>query len=298
VIHPQGLPAALRALNRTLVMGILNVTPDSFSDGGLYLDHDAAVAHGLEMVRDGADLVDVGGESTRPGAEPVDVAEEARRVVDVVRDLVAQGVQVSIDTRHAVVARECVEVGAVLVNDVSSGRGDTAMWPFIAASGVPYVLMHNRGHGASRDDLASYADVVEDVAHELDDRTSEAVRAGIASDRLILDPGIGFAKRSEHNWPLVDESALAALVRGGRADRRPVLLGASRKRFLGTRSDGSLHPDDSMRHRDELTVGITTAAARAGVWCVRVHDVAPNAAAVRAVVAVAGSSGARDEEAR
>jgi len=296
VIHPEGLPAALTMLNRTLVMGILNVTPDSFSDGGLYLDHDAAVEHGLEMVRDGADLVDVGGESTRPGAEPVEVAEEARRVVGVVRDLVAEGVHVSIDTRHAEVARECMEAGAVLVNDVSSGRGDPAMWPLVASSSAPYVLMHNRGDGASRDDLSGYSDVVSEVAAELDVRGAEAVDSGIAWGRLILDPGIGFAKKAEHNWPLVDERALSALVRGGAAGRRPVLLGASRKRFLGTQADGRPDPDDSMRHRDELTVGITTSAAHAGVWCVRVHDVAPNADAVRQAGALASFGRHRDEE--
>jgi len=289
VKHPAGLPPALADLGRTLVMGILNVTPDSFSDGGLYLDHDAAVAHGLEMVSEGADLIDVGGESTRPGADPVDIAEETRRVLDVVRDLVTAGALVSIDTRHAVVARACVDAGAVLVNDVSAGRGDPTMWQYIKSATTPYVVMHNRGHGTSRDDLARYSNVVDDVLTEIDVWVAEVVKAGVAAARLIVDPGIGFAKRAEHNWPLVEESALAALVHGGldsssNTSARPVLLGASRKRFLGSMPDGSMRTDDSMQNRDALTVEITQRAVRAGVWCVRVHDVAPNARAVRETV--------------
>jgi dihydropteroate synthase len=269
-----------------LVMGILNVTPDSFSDGGLYLHHDAAVEHGLEMVRDGADLVDVGGESTRPGAAPVDAAEESRRVLEVVRDLVAEGVKVSIDTRHAVIAQACVEAGAVLVNDVSAGRGDELMWPVVAELSVPYVVMHNRGSGSSRDDLARYDDVRRDVARELGERVTEAERAGIERARLVVDPGIGFAKRAEHNWPLVDAEGLSSLVAAvGMAERPPlpVLLGVSRKRFLATRPDGSARQDDHMHSRDELTTAITRTAAMAGVWCVRVHDVAGSAGVVAEV---------------
>jgi dihydropteroate synthase len=259
-------------------MGILNVTPDSFSDGGRYLDHDDAVAHGLAMVRDGADLVDVGGESTRPGATPVPSDEEQRRVVAVVRDLVAEGVHVSIDTRHADVARACVDVGAVIVNDVSGGRGDAAMWPYIAESGVTYVLMHNRGDGIARPDLAQ-GTAPEIVWSELDQRSDEAARAGIRPERIVLDPGIGFAKDAVGNWRLVDHAVLGDAVHR----RRPVLLGVSRKRFLGTHPDGTPRIDDSMEQRDRLTVQLTERAARHGIWCVRVHDVAPNAEVVRRV---------------
>jgi len=286
VKHPAGLPSALVALDRTLVMGILNVTPDSFSDGGLYLDHDAAVEHGLEMVRAGADLVDVGGESTRPGAAPVDAVEESRRVLGVVRDLVAEGVHVSIDTRHAEIAQMCIEVGAVLVNDVSAGRGDDRMWETVADLAVPYVVMHNRGTGSSRDDLARYDDVRRDVVHELAERVAEAEQAGIERARLVVDPGIGFAKRAEHNWPLVDADGLSTLVAAeGVAGQfpLPVLLGVSRKRFLATRPGGSARQDDDMHSRDALTTAITRTAAKARVWCVRVHDVAGSADAVTEV---------------
>lgn len=315
--HPAGLPAALSVLDRTLVMGILNVTPDSFSDGGLFLDHDAAVAHGLAMAEAGADLIDVGGESTRPGAVPVPSDEEQRRVVEVVRDLAAESVHVSIDTRHASVARACVDAGAVLVNDVSGGRGDEEMWPFIAASRIPYVLMHNRGDGIARPDLADYSEyratwssyeeakangfVDPPAWHpstgvwvELDERLEDAERAGVREDRVVVDPGIGFAKDAVMNWALVDDEALAAMADrfrmplgnrnvGEHLKGRPALLGVSRKRFLGTHPDGRPRDDDSLDQRDRLTVQITERAARSGIWCVRVHDVAPNVEAVRRI---------------
>jgi dihydropteroate synthase len=294
--HPAGLPADLAVLDRTLVMGILNVTPDSFSDGGLYFDHADAVAHGLAMVDAGADLIDVGGESTRPGARPVDSDEERDRVLGVVRDLVAQGVLVSIDTRHADVARACVEAGAVLVNDVSAGRGDPAMWPFVSAAKVPYVLMHNRGEGIARPDLAGYGSSESGGAssgstpvwQELAERCGEALAAGISPDHLIVDPGIGFAKDARLSWLLAAEdprTSWASLAAEPAA--APVLLGVSRKRFLATHSDGSAREDDSMAQRDRLTLQITERAASRGVWCVRVHDVAPNAEAVRRVAATA-----------
>jgi dihydropteroate synthase len=319
--HPAGLPADLAVLDRTLVMGILNVTPDSFSDGGLYFDHDAAVAHGLAMAEAGADLVDVGGESTRPGAVPVPSREERRRVVEVVRALASEGVYVSIDTRHADVAEDCVVAGAVLVNDVSAGRGDGAMWPFIAETGVPYVLMHNRGDGVARPDLSDYSEyratwssyeeakangfvdppawhASTGVWRELDQRLLDAERAGVREDRVVVDPGIGFAKDAPMNWALVDDEALAAMADcfwsplrtqglGEYIKGRPALLGVSRKRFLATHPDGTPRDDDSMEQRDRVTLEITERAARHGVWCVRVHDVAPNAEAVRRVGATA-----------
>jgi dihydropteroate synthase len=280
--HPAGLPADLTVLDRTLVMGILNVTPDSFSDGGLYFDHDAAVAHGLAMVEAGADLVDVGGESTRPGAVPIPSDEERRRVVEVVRDLASEGVQVSTDTRHADVAAACIEAGAVVINDVSSGRGDAAMWGLVAEKGTPYVLMHNRGDGPSRNDLAHYASVA-DVWSELHEQVERALSAGVASGALVLDPGIGFAKDAAMNWALVD----GLDAQPAWAQEHPLLLGVSRKRFLATHPDGRPREDDSMGQRDRLTVAITESAARQGVWCVRVHDVAPNAEAVRRIGATA-----------
>jgi dihydropteroate synthase len=280
--HPAGLPADLTVLDRTLVMGILNVTPDSFSDGGLYFDHDAAVAHGFAMAGAGADLIDVGGESTRPGAVPVPTLEEQRRVVEVVRELAAEGVHVSVDTRHADVARACVDAGAIVVNDVSAGRGDDAMWPFIAASNVPYVLMHNRGDGPSRDDLADYSSQAQ-VWDELHRRAEQALQSGVADEALVLDPGIGFAKDAAMNWALIEQLDTAP----GWGEARPVLLGVSRKRFLATEPDGRPRDGDSMAQRDRLTLQITERAARAGVWCVRVHDVAPNAEAVRRIGATA-----------
>jgi dihydropteroate synthase len=290
VIHPAGLPDALTSIDRTLVMGILNVTPDSFSDGGRYLDHDAAVAHGLAMVRDGADVVDVGGESTRPGAVPVPSDEEQRRVIEVVRELATEGAYVSIDTRHADVARAAIDAGAVIVNDVSAGRGDQGMWPFIAEAEVAYVLMHNRGDGIAGTASASYpgeewpGSMTRAVWNELDDRFEAAMAAGIRRERLIADPGIGFAKDAAMNWALATEDPHDAWATADlKAVGGPVLLGVSRKRFLATMPGGAPRVDDSMDQRDRLTVELTERAAQHGLWCVRVHDVAPNAEAVRRV---------------
>ena len=290
--HPVGLPEALLPSGRTLVMGILNVTPDSFSDGGLYLDHDAAVTRGIDMAQAGADLVDVGGESTRPGATPIPSDRERSRVLEVVRDLVGEGISVSIDTRHADVARSCIEAGAVLVNDVSAGRADVAMWPLIAEAGVPYVLMHNRGEGIAQPDLADDSRQIppSELAHrvwrEWHGRFLEALDAGLHREQVVADPGLGFAKDAATSWALTTRVTLEEFGHDARGEdvpgmNRPVLLGASRKRFLATRRDGVPRSDDSMAQRDRLTVEITEQAARAGVWCVRVHDVAPSAAAVR-----------------
>jgi dihydropteroate synthase len=224
--HPAPLPAHL-TVDRTLVMGVVNVTPDSFSDGGRWFEPDAAVRHGLDLLAEGADLLDVGGESTRPGAVRVPVDEERRRVLPVVRALVAQGAAVSVDTTRAVVAVEAVDAGAVVINDVSGGLADPAMVPAAAASGAVFVAMHWRGHADVMDDLARYDDVVAEVRRELADRVAAAEAAGVRRDQLVLDPGLGFAKPGSDNWPLL--AHLEALTSLG----LPVLVGASRKRFLG-----------------------------------------------------------------
>ncbi|KJK55314.1 dihydropteroate synthase [Saccharothrix sp. ST-888] len=276
MIHLPGLPR----LDRCAVMGIVNVTPDSFSDGGLWLDPAAAVAHGLRLTTSGADLVDVGGESTRPGSRRVTEAEELRRVIPVVRELSAAGVAVSIDTMRASVAEQAVAAGARLVNDVSGGLADPAMAEVVADTGAPFVVMHWRGQSADMDSLAVYRDVVADVAAELAQRMEALLAAGVKEEQLILDPGLGFAKTSEHNWALLGRlDALTALG-------RPVLVAASRKRFLGTLlanpETGEPRP---ARQRDDATAAISALSAQAGAWAVRVHDVAGTADAVRVVAA-------------
>ena len=264
---PRGLPEHLRGLDRTLVMGILNVTPDSFSDGGRWADHGSAVERGRLLQADGADLVDVGGESTRPGAQRIAAREELERVLPVVRDLTDAGVCVSIDTMRAEVAAACVSAGAVLVNDVSGGRADPDMLPWLATSDVPYVAMHWRGPSDVMEDLATYDDVVAEVRDELSTRLDALSAAGVALDRVVLDPGLGFAKRSPHNWAILqDLDAISALG-------QPLLVGASRKRFLGDLlADGSGAPRP-FEDRDAAGDAVTALAAAAGVWGVRVHEV-------------------------
>lgn len=273
---PRGLPAPLAAAGteRAVVMGVLNVTPDSFSDGGLWRDPELAVAHGLALHGRGADLVDVGGESTRPGATRVPVTEELDRVLPVVSALSAHGVPVSVDTMRAEVAVAAVAAGAIMVNDVSGGLGDAEMLAAVADLDVPYVAMHWRGHSDRMDELARYDDVVSDVCAELADRLAAAVAAGVAEDRVVLDPGLGFAKQAQHNWALLVR--LDALLALG----RPVLVGASRKRFLGEllADEGALRP---VAERDPATDAVSALAAAAGVWCVRVHDVHGSLDAVR-----------------
>jgi dihydropteroate synthase len=257
-------------------MGVVNVTPDSFSDGGQWFDADAAIEHGLELVAAGADIVDVGGESTRPGAVRVDAEEELRRVVPVIGKLAAAGAVVSIDTMHADVARQAAAVGAVLVNDVSGGLADPAMVPFIAASGLPFVVMHWRGHSADMQERAKYDDVVVDVRGELGARVAAIVEAGVSLDQLVLDPGLGFAKSpdGDDNWALLRHlDALMSLD-------RPVLIGASRKAFLGRllAEDGVPRPPAG---RDHASSAVTALAAAAGAWAVRVHDIVADVDAVR-----------------
>ncbi|GLY27545.1 dihydropteroate synthase [Kineosporia sp. NBRC 101731] len=278
------LPGMTTSEHRTLVMGVLNVTPDSFSDGGRWLDPDAAVTHGLELRAQGADLIDVGGESTRPGAERVSEEEELRRTVPVVRRLAGQGVAVSIDTMRASVARAALEAGAALVNDVSGGRWDSAMPALIAQTGAPFVAMHWRGVqalGRAEHDLAAqYDDVVAEVAAELTQSLEVLVAAGVDPAQVVLDPGLGFSKNAEHNWELL--AHLDALVDLG----RPVLVGASRKRFLGSLLAGPDAAPAPVGQRDDATAAISALAATAGVWCVRVHAVRASVDAVRVAAQV------------
>lgn len=250
-------------------MGVLNVTPDSFSDGGDHDTAETAVRFGLQLVADGADLVDVGGESTRPGAARVPEDVELGRVVPVVAELTRQGVRCSVDTTRASVATRAVEAGAVLVNDVSGGLADPAMLPCVADLGVAFVAMHWRGHSADMQARAVYADVVQEVHDELAARLDACAAAGIGE--VLVDPGLGFAKEPEHNWALL--RALPRLQELG-----PVLLGASRKRFLGDLLDGR-----EPKGRDDATTALTVLAAEAGCWGVRVHAVRGSADAVRVV---------------
>jgi len=260
------------------VMGVLNVTDDSFSDGGRYLEVDDAVAHGLAMAAEGAGIVDVGGESTGPGAARIDFRVETSRVVPVVKELAAQGITVSIDTMHADVARAALQSGARIVNDVSGGRADPAMAPLLAEAGVPWVLMHWRSVSSEQPHQAPrFRDVVAEVRAELLASVDDAVAAGVDPDKLVIDPGLGFAKTGQDNWALLH--ALPQLVATG----VPVLLGASRKRFLGTLLAG---PDGSPRPpggRETATAVISALAALYGAWGVRVHDVRASVDALKVV---------------
>lgn len=247
----------------TQVFAILNVTPDSFSDGGQFDSVDEAVARGIELARQGADVVDVGGESTRPGAERVDPAEEQERVIPVIRGLVAAGVTVSIDTMNSATALAAAEAGASVINDVSGGLADPDMYRVVAQTKRLYIAMHWRGHSTDMDSLAVYDDVVTDVRTELKARLAEMFVWGVEREQVVLDPGLGFAKHAEHNWQLlgrIDELATLG---------HPLLIGASRKRFLsGVLPEGAPTAD-----RDLPTAVVSAFAAQAGVWAVRVHDV-------------------------
>ncbi len=268
--------------DRTLVMGILNVTPDSFSDGGLWLDTADAVAQGRRLVREGADIVDVGGESTRPGAERPALADELARVIPVIEALAGDGAQVSIDTMRAEVAEQAVAAGATIVNDVSGGLADPDMLDVVAQLGVGYVAMHWRGFSDVMAELTHYDDVVAEVIAELATRRDAALAAGIAPEQLILDPGIGFAKEADHNWALL--SHLDRLAGLG----HPLLVGVSRKRFLGSLLADS-HGPRPPQERDDASLAITTLLAEQGIWGVRTHTVRPH----RDAVAVVGRLRAR-----
>lgn len=268
---------------RVQVMGVVNVTDDSFSDGGRYLDPVRAVRHGLELAADGATIVDVGGESTRPGAVRIDPQVELARIVPVVKELAAQGLTVSIDTMHAAVARAALENGARIVNDVSGGRADPEMAPLLVEAGVPWVLMHWRSvSSAQPHEAPHYRDVVAEVRAELLASVDSAVSAGVDPKNVIIDPGLGFAKTAHHNWALL--RALPEFVATG----VPVLVGASRKRFLGTLlagADGTVRPPDG---RETATAVVSALAGLHGAWGVRVHDVRASADALKVVEAWTG----------
>ncbi|MFL6090613.1 MAG: dihydropteroate synthase [Aeromicrobium sp.] len=272
-------------LGRTRVMGVINVTPDSFSDGGRWLDPETAIRHGLELIAQGADVVDVGGESTRPGAIRIDADEELRRVIPVVQGLASEGVVVSVDTMRSEVAERALDAGAVLINDVSGGRADERMAHVAVAAKSPIVLMHWRGHSASMQNLATYDDVVRDVLAELSAQVDAALAVGIPEDRIVIDPGLGFSKTAEQNWEVL--ANLTAFVRLG----FPLLIAASRKRFLGellADPAGELRPTDD---REDATVAVSTLAAAAGAWAVRVHEPRPSADAVRVVARMSEATG-------
>jgi dihydropteroate synthase len=257
------------------LMGVVNVTPDSFSDGGRYLDAEAAIAHGEELARDGAEILDVGGESTRPGAEPVDEAEELRRVEPVVAEL-AGTAAVSIDTSKAVVAEAAIEAGASIVNDVTALRGDPGMAALCAERGVGVVLMHMPGSPRTMQDDPAYADVVGEVKAFLAGRVEVAVNAGIAEERIWLDPGIGFGKTLEHNLELLRR------LRELRELGRPLVIGTSRKSFIGKVDDSEVG------ERIGGTIASSVLAAAEGADILRVHDVAEMAQALRVASAILG----------
>jgi len=277
--------------DRCLIMGVVNVTPDSFSDGGRYLDRSAAIGRGLELVTSGADIVDIGGESTRPGAGRIDAAEEAGRVLPVIRELAVTGAYVSVDTMRAEVAAAALEAGARMVNDVSGGLADPAMIPLIAQAGCPYVIMHWRGHSATMQDRARYVDVVAEVCDELGQRYQTAAEGGVNPESIVLDPGLGFAKMPRHNWALLANLDRIASI------GRPILIGASRKRFLGeimASAGASPRPDPA---REDATIAVSAIAALAGAWGVRVHEVAGSLDAVKVAAAVRAAHAGRVPEA-
>ncbi|MFJ6279589.1 dihydropteroate synthase [Arthrobacter subterraneus] len=280
VLRPTRVRKSFKDLptDRTLVMGILNVTPDSFSDGGRFSSTDDAIAEGLRMHYAGADIVDVGGESTRPNADSITVAEEQKRIIPVVAALVKAGALVSVDTMHADTAAKAIDEGAAIVNDVSGLDFDPAMPELIAERGVHYILMHQRGNPQTMDSLANYDDVVEDVITEITAIRDKFYAAGVSPDQIIVDPGIGFAKKDDHNWAL-----LRSLERFETLGHR-ILIGASRKRFLGTlltTAGKAAAPGE----RGNASVAVSALAAAQGAWCVRVHDVAPNLDAVKVAAA-------------
>jgi dihydropteroate synthase len=264
----------------TLVMGVVNVTPDSFSDGGRWFTPEAAVAHGLQLLDQGADILDVGGESTRPGADRPIEEEELDRVIPVIRGLSRAGARVSVDTMRASVAARAVEAGASIVNDVSGGLADPGMAQVVASAGVPYVVMHWRGHSDSMQDRTSYDDVVAEVCRALSQRVADLCAGGVRRDQIILDPGFGFAKLSGHNWSLM--AHLAELQSLG----FPVLIGTSRKVFLGRLGVPHGGEPRPPAQRDAATAATTVLAGLAGVWAVRVHDVVSSVDALRVVSAV------------
>ena len=271
--QPAGLSPTLAKLNRCLVVGVLNVTPDSFSDGGLFSDTNAAVKYAQDLIQNGADLIDVGGESTRPGASRITTLEEQKRVIPVIKELTSLGIITSIDTMNSETALVAVNAGAQMVNDVSGGLADENMHKCVADLNVPYVLMHWRGHSTVMDNLATYSDVVTEVVNEIQIQVDKAIKSGIDRNKIVIDPGLGFAKNPEHNWEILKKfNQLHQL-------NLPIYIGASRKRFLTDFAipRGSLEPKD----RDIATSIITSYASLNGAWAVRVHDVSANSSAVK-----------------
>ena len=244
-----------------LVMGILNLTPDSFADGGRHNSFDAGVARGLEMIAEGVDIIDIGGESTRPGADRVSAEEEQARVLPVIAELSKHGVKISIDTMRADTAEKAVQAGAAIINDVSGGLSDPAMFATVKKLGVPYILMHWRGESKDMNSRAIYTDVVTDVMSEINSQINAALEAGINKSQIIIDPGLGFAKDAEHNWEILRN--LKSFTSMG----YPVLIGASRKRFLG---------GDNPDEREAATIELTKTLVPQGIWGVRVHSVKPH----------------------
>jgi dihydropteroate synthase len=257
-------------MQRTLVLGILNVTPDSFADGGKFLETADAIMQGRKLITEGADIIDVGGESTRPGAERVSAEEELKRVIPVITELVKDGAIVSVDTTRSEVAKAAIKAGATYVNDVSGGLADEKMAQLIAANPkVQYIVMHWRGESKDMQSKAIYKDVVKEVKDELDDRVSELIKAGVQAEQIILDPGIGFAKEAEHNWEILQNIERFQLL------GYPILVGASRKRFLGELINAK-NADD----REAASIALTAELARLNVWGVRTHSVKPHRDAI------------------
>ena len=276
MLHPSGLPNQISSLERTLVMGVINITPDSFSDGGLFLDSKVAISHALQMILDGVDIIDIGGESTRPGSERISAQEEIDRVLPVISELAKTDAILSIDTMRAEVAKVAMSAGAHMVNDVSGGKADPEMLGYVAELDVPFILMHWRGPSNIMNTLTNYDDVVRDVTMEISAQVEVAVSAGIARERIAIDPGIGFAKTVEQNWPILkhldilDELGL------------PILMGASRKKFLGELLANNGEPRE-MAQRESATTAISTLMALRQTWAVRVHDVKATRDAVTVV---------------
>jgi len=260
-------------------MGILNVTPDSFADGGRYPTTDLALKRAEEMMSEGVEIIDVGGESTKPGADRITQAEEVARVIPVINELAKKDTPISIDTTRASVAEQAIKLGVSYVNDVSGGLADPEMYKLIAKHPkVQYIIMHWRAHSKTMQDHAIYKDVVKEVKEELEARIEDAIKAGVNPDQIIIDPGLGFAKLPEHNWELLRNIDRIALL------GYPILIGASRKRFLGELT-GSSNPDD----REAASIAVTAMVAKQGVWGVRTHSVKPHRDAIATVNSFAKS---------
>ena len=263
----------------TLVMGILNVTPDSFADGGRYSTTELALKRAEEMMSEGVEIIDIGGESTKPGADRITQAEEVARVIPVINELAKKDTPISIDTTRASVAEQAIKLGVSYVNDVSGGLADPEMYKLIAKHPkVQYIIMHWRAHSKTMQDHAIYKDVVKEVKEELEERIEDAIKAGVNPDQIIIDPGLGFAKLPEHNWELLRNIDRIALL------GYPILIGASRKRFLGELT-GSSNPDD----REAASIAVTAMVAKQGVWGVRTHSVKPHRDAIATVNSFAKS---------